>query len=214
MLPIFASRELPGAAGAVPIALLCAAVAVAAVVWAVSTLRSGRRGTAGGDELFWNTFTASVLLLPAVLIPAIMFPPLGLAVALLAACSAPAAVAALPRVAEVRRRTRAGRALPALVFAHRELLVHWSRYELEPERQIDFPAMSDVRAPATADLIRALGEADRLGATDGAGTPGGAEYARAVLRLQNCLARAESAAGVPAGQRLGVPGSLRTVSQR
>jgi hypothetical protein len=202
MLPADAFTGVAGNLHPAPVVVLCAVVAVAAAVWAASALRPGSRAAAGTDTLFWNTFTAGVLLLPAVLIPAVAVPPLGLGVALLAAAAALAAVLALPRWEDARRRARAGRALPALALRHQELVAHWSRYELEPDRQIDFPAMSDVRSPATRDLVRALAEAERLRGWPGQGAAGGSEYARAVLRLQGCLARAETAAGVPREQRL------------
>jgi hypothetical protein len=70
------------------------------------------------------------------------------------------------------------------------LLERWRRYELDPAYCIDFPAMTDVRLPHTAAVIKAMREADQLRA---AGHQG---YVPAVERLGLALSAAEQAAGI------------------
>jgi hypothetical protein len=65
----------------------------------------------------------------------------------------------------------------------------WSRYELDPGNAIEFPGMSDVRVPETAEFFRAMKEAQwcRL-LTD-------TNYPAAVERLEKAFAAAETASG-------------------
>ncbi|WP_406633584.1 hypothetical protein [Pseudarthrobacter quantipunctorum] len=75
---------------------------------------------------------------------------------------------------------------------HDLLKRRWLTYEVDPQLQFDYPAMSDTSLPATSAMIRAMRAADH---EKTAGNP--AEYKLAVDRFSQALAAAESAAGVP-----------------
>lgn len=79
------------------------------------------------------------------------------------------------------------------IAARHDLLTRrWLRYEVDPQLQFDFPAMSDPAFPPTAAMIKAM-RAARQERT--AGNP--AEYKLAVDRFSQALEAAERAAGVP-----------------
>ncbi|MDV8147859.1 hypothetical protein [Arthrobacter sp. B10-11] len=176
----------------------CAAVVVCGVAGAVFSARYHARRDAGQltDAVFWDAFAGLVIVFPAVLIPSLASPWLGLAAGSLAAATAVAAYIYSPR-AMARHAARLHQAaereeLAAAEARHRTALARWQRYELDPACCIDFPHMTDVRRPETAALIKAMKEAERVRAVETAG------YLPAVVRLENALGRAEAAAGVRA----------------
>jgi hypothetical protein len=178
---------------------VCAAVVVCGVAGAVFSARYHLRREAGGagqsgDAVFWDGFAGLVIVFPAVLIPSLASPWLGLAVGSLAAATAAAAYIYSPRVMawqETRLDKSAAQAeIEAAAARHRTVMSRWQRYELDPACCIDYPDMTDVRRPETADLIRAMKEAERVRAVETA------SYLPAVVRLENALGRAEAAAGV------------------
>ncbi len=75
---------------------------------------------------------------------------------------------------------------------HDLLKRRWLTYEVDPQLQFDYPAMSDTAVPTTATMIRALRAADHERTT---GNP--ADYKLAVDRFSQALEAAEAAAGVP-----------------
>ncbi|CAN7255904.1 hypothetical protein [Arthrobacter sp. LjRoot14] len=75
---------------------------------------------------------------------------------------------------------------------HDLLKRRWLTYEVDPQLQFDFPAMSDTSLPTTSAMLRAMRAADHERT---AGNPG--EYKLAVDRFSQALAAAEAAAGVP-----------------
>lgn len=75
---------------------------------------------------------------------------------------------------------------------HDLLKRRWLTYEMDPQLQFDYPAMSDTSLPATSAMLRAMRAADHERT---AGNP--AEYKLAVDRFSAALAAAETAAGVP-----------------
>ncbi|MDQ0870143.1 hypothetical protein QFZ70_002616 [Arthrobacter sp. V1I9] len=75
---------------------------------------------------------------------------------------------------------------------HDLLKRRWLSYEVDPQKQFDYPAMSDASSPATAAMIRAMRAADQART---AGNP--ADYKPAVDRFSQALQAAEQAAGVP-----------------
>jgi len=146
------------------------------------------------DSVFWDGFAGLAIVAPAVILPALAAPWAGLLLGVLAGAAAAAAYFWAPRILSRQEARRASRDLAASNEAaaarHRSALARWQRYELDPARSIDYPAMSDPRQPETAALIRAMRAAERLrGGTDAA-------YAPAVDRLERALADAERAAGV------------------
>lgn len=74
---------------------------------------------------------------------------------------------------------------------HDLLKRRWLTYELDPQRQFEFPMMSDASFPPTAAMIRAMRSAEQERA---AGVP--ANYKLAVDRFSQNLEAAERAAGV------------------
>ncbi|MDF9276245.1 hypothetical protein P4U43_00385 [Arthrobacter sp. EH-1B-1] len=75
---------------------------------------------------------------------------------------------------------------------HDLLKRRWLTYELDPQRQFDFPMMSDASFPPTAAMIRAMRAAEQE-RTAGIS----ANYKLAVNRFSHTLKAAERAAGVP-----------------
>lgn len=181
--------------------LLCGSVlvvSVAATVFQVRrrSLAEARREPERSDQLFWDLFLGSAVALPALLIPTLSSPVAGLFLAGAAVASGIAAYRGSPRIAarlSARRQSR--EYLPLYTAAqaeHSMLLERWRRYELDPAYCIDFPAMTDVRLPHTAAVIKAMREAEQLRAERHQ------EYPPAVERFGRALAAAEQAAGIPA----------------
>ena len=75
---------------------------------------------------------------------------------------------------------------------HDLLKRRWLTYEVDPQLQFDYPAMSDMALPTTAAMIRAMRAADQQRTTGNA-----AGYKLAVDTFSQTLAEAERAAGVP-----------------
>lgn len=75
---------------------------------------------------------------------------------------------------------------------HDLLKRRWLSYELETQKQLDYPAMTDVSFPPTAAMIKAMRAADAARASGDA-----SEYDVAVETFSLALAAAEAAAGVP-----------------
>ena len=75
---------------------------------------------------------------------------------------------------------------------HDRLKSRWLAYELDPQLQFDFPAMSDTSVPATAAMIRASQAAERVKPSARLN-----EYQSAVAAFGEALCEAEAAAGVP-----------------
>ncbi|WAH98699.1 hypothetical protein [Arthrobacter sp. MMS18-M83] len=145
------------------------------------------------DAVFWNVFAGLVVVVPAVVIPALASPAVGLLMLILGIGAALAAFSVgrkLERKRQSRPENRPGYAEAAA--RHDALLARWQRYELDPAKGIDFPGMSDVNVPQTAALIRALQEAQRCRIA------AGTDYPRAVEQLDVAMAEAEAAAGVSA----------------
>lgn len=150
------------------------------------------------DPLFWDLFTGAAVIIPALLIPAVASPPAGFALAALTCVSAAAAYRSSPRVlgwysSRRQRRQELREELPArqtAVVLHDAVLKRWQRYELDPAFAIDYPDMSDAARPQTAELMKAMREAELLRTS---GAPG---YPSAVAQLQRALECAEIAAGV------------------
>jgi hypothetical protein len=181
--------------------LLCGSVLVGSVAATVFQVR--RRALAGtgteperSDQLFWDLFLGAAVALPALLIPALASPWAGLVLCGAAVASGVAAYRASPRMVawlSLRRQRREYLPLHTAAQAeHSVLLERWRRYELDPAYCIDYPAMTDVRLPQTAAVIKAMREAEQLRA---AGHHG---YPPAVERFGRALAAAEQAAGIPA----------------
>lgn len=84
------------------------------------------------------------------------------------------------------------RTFRAAAARHGLLKSRWLSYELDAQKQLDYPAMTDVSFPPTAAMIKAMRAAEAARASGDA-----VEYANAVETFSLALASAEAAAGVP-----------------
>jgi len=173
--------------------LVCA---VAATVLAVRHHAASQPAGTASDTLFWDLFMGSAVAVPAVLIPALASPWAGVALAALGGATGVAAYRSHPRITawqNLRQQVRQERPITAAAQAeHALLLERWRRYELDPAYCIDYPAMTDVRRPETAEVIRAMREAEQLRTVPQQG------YVPAVARFRLALGEAEKAAGITA----------------
>ncbi|MFB9713536.1 hypothetical protein [Arthrobacter methylotrophus] len=145
------------------------------------------------DAIFWNVFAGLVVVVPAIVIPALASPAVGLLMLFLGVGAALAAFSVGRKLEQKRQSKPENRAGFADAAArHDALLARWKEYELDPARGIDFPGMSDVNIPQTAALVRALQEAQRCRIT------AGTDYPSAVELLDAAMAEAEAAAGISA----------------
>lgn len=170
--------------------------AVAATVFAVRVHSAPEPAGRASDTLFWDVFMGSAVAVPAILIPTLASPWAGVVLAAVGGATGVVAYRGHPRIIawqSLRRQRRQDRPIHTAAQAeHDTLLARWSRYELDPACCIDYPAMTDVRMPETAALIRAMREAEQLRAVPHQG------YAPAVARLGLALSAAEQAAGIRA----------------
>jgi len=170
--------------------------AVAATVFAVRRHSAPEPAGPAFDTLFWDVFMGSAVAVPAILIPTLASPWAGVALTAVGGAAGVAAYRSHPRIMawqSARRQRRQEQPLYTAAEAeHTSLLARWSRYELDPAYCIDYPAMTDVRQPETAAVIRAMREAEQLRTIPQQG------YATAVARLRLALTEAEKAAGIPA----------------
>ncbi|MCY0904134.1 hypothetical protein OS914_04315 [Arthrobacter sp. H14-L1] len=195
--------------------LCCAVVAGVSTAVMVYALRQELRREAGcrGDALFWHGFLGLAFVLPAVIITAVVNPVAGAVLLLLTVTVGAWVYRGTPGQDDRRRQCLGRRAdardFSALATRHDAVLARWSDYELDPAKMIDYPDLSDVRRAETAVLIRTMREAAILrrgvGVAKGAIDRGGADsacavYAVAVTRLEERLAAAELAAGVPCAE--------------
>lgn len=92
--------------------------------------------------------------------------------------------------------------LQRLRTQHDTVLVRWMQYETDPAKQISYPVMTDVHAPATATFLAALDVAQKeRPASDEVTVVEFIGYRRAVERLETTFNDAEHAALVAAGER-------------
>ena len=89
-----------------------------------------------------------------------------------------------------------------LQSAHDAVTSRWMRYETDPALQISYPAMTDVKNPATAAYLRAAGHAAemRRAASGRITAVEFAAYRDAVAELERAFEAAEHAAKVQAGE--------------
>lgn len=102
----------------------------------------------------------------------------------------------------------APRPLERLQAEHDAVVARWMQYETDPARQIAYPAMTDVKQPATAAYLRAAGRATDLRREAG-DRPTPAEFAAyrdGVAQLARALDVAEHGARVNAGEAPAGPG--------
>lgn len=151
------------------------------------------------DSTFWYAFTGICVLAPMFLIPVQNSRLSSIALLGISVAAAVASDRILRRhrtamaVAGLQRRTT--EAFAKVAAQHDSLISRWCRYELDPALTMDFPAMSDVRIPETAALIRSVTAAARLRAVTPDTDDAVAAYQQAVDKLGRALATAEMACG-------------------
>lgn len=96
----------------------------------------------------------------------------------------------------------APRPLERLQAQHEAIVVRWMNYETDAGLQIAYPAMTDVKQPATAAYLRAAAHAVemRRAATGRVSAEDFAAYRDAVADLERAFEAAEHAARVQAGE--------------
>jgi hypothetical protein len=101
----------------------------------------------------------------------------------------------------------APRPLERLQAEHDAVVARWMRYETDPALQIGYPAMTDVKRPATAVYLRAASHANemRRAATGRISAAEFAAYRDAVAELERAFEAAEHAAKVQAGESPSTP---------
>lgn len=185
--------------------LMAAVIATSAATVCLATTRPRRESDP--DAAFWYAFTGLCVLAPLTLGPALHSRAFSVVLLGVAAATALAAHWSLQRRrardAATAERARTSAVVAQLAATHEALLARWSRYELDPAAVLDFPAMSDVRVPETAALIRAVRATNRAAqSVTGSAAPITAdavdEYRCTVAHLALALETAERAARVPA----------------
>lgn len=150
------------------------------------------------DSTFWYAFTGICIVAPMILIPVQHSRLSSIALMGISVFAAVASGRVLRRhrtvmaVAGLQRRT--SEAFAEVTAQHDFLITRWCRYELDPAMTMDFPAMTDVRIPETAALIRSVTAAARLRAVTPETDDAVATYQHAVDNLGLALATAEMAA--------------------
>lgn len=172
----------------------------AATVWLAGTRSCAENDP---DGPFWYTFAGLCVLAPMMLIPAMTNNLASVSLLLLAGSSA------VTTHSFLRRRQKAARAakdlaalgtrLSVVAEAHQAVLDQWACYLLDPEPAAFRPAMTNIHAPATAALIRAMSSTDQLKPSGVLTHDGVASYQLAVTSLVQALATAEDAACPNAG---------------
>ena len=173
-------------------------VITALTVWAIMWRAPREKDP---DSKFWYAFAGLCCLLPAVLLPAIARPLMGallLMVALLAGAGSTMVMRKWgARTVDHQWAAARNAQRGQLSARHEAVLASWLNYELDVAKQIDFPAMNDVRVPETAGLVKALAEASvlrREASYADRASDTLLDYALAVSRLEDAFALAEAAA--------------------
>lgn len=175
------------------VALWAVVLVVAVAMTTLAILKTlGAGAGAEPDATFWNSFMGLMVIVPALVIPALASPIVGLVLLVLAIGTALAVVRASRALERFRQNQPGSRpGFDSAAARHDALLARWRGYELDAANAIEFPGMTDVRLPQTAAFIRALQNAEQCRVTPGT------DYGLAVEQLEQALAAAEQAAGVP-----------------
>ncbi len=172
-----------------------AAFTAAGTVWLAET-RPARENDP--DSAFWYTFTGLCVLAPTVLVPAFESSAASLVLLVLSGATAVATHFAVRHrralAAEASRQGLLQAALTAAATEHQAALDRWACYVLDPETASRLPAMTNIRRPETAALVRLLAATEQLSPTPPLTHDGVASYQQSVTELGQALATAEDAA--------------------
>ncbi|GAB3527828.1 hypothetical protein GCM10027402_28760 [Arthrobacter monumenti] len=95
------------------------------------------------------------------------------------------------------RKARIQRSWEETFALHDEIFRRWSEYELDLEKLIDYPVMTDLREPHTVAMVKAMRAAGRLRPGSAAGhheEAAGSEYGHAVREFEEAFLIAEAEA--------------------
>jgi hypothetical protein len=130
------------------LALWAVVIVVAAAMTTLTVIKAiGPAAGSEPDAAFWNSFTGLIVIVPALVIPALSSPVAGLLLLALAVGTAGAVLKGHRRIERLRWQSPSGRPDFAAISEHHDrLLARWRDYELDPAARIDYPGMADVRS--------------------------------------------------------------------
>ncbi|NJC24393.1 hypothetical protein BJ994_003469 [Arthrobacter pigmenti] len=185
---------------AVPLQAALAVVVICALTGLTAFAVSRCLAKDDRDGAFWYGFTGGFASLGAITGALVLVPAAAPVIGLAGTLSVGLAGGWLwrgeqERVAR-RRRTQVEHARAALRARHESVLQRWVSYELDPAVAIDYPDMTNLKRPETAQLVRSMRNAAALREqspeNDDTGAPG---YEAAVRELETAFEKAERAAG-------------------
>lgn len=176
------------------VVVICALTALTAL--AVSR---GLAADEDRDGVFWYGFTGGFACLGAVTGAMVLIPETAAVTGLAGVLGLGLAAGWLWRGEQERtvrrRRQSLAAARSALRARHESVLQRWVSYELDPAVAIDFPSMTDLRQPETAQLVRAMRKAAVLREQTDTDDDAAPAYESAVAELESAFEVAERAAG-------------------
>lgn len=180
---------------ALAVAVICALIALTAL--AVSRCLAT---DADRDGVFWYGFTGGFACLGAITGAMVLIPETAAVTGLAGMLGLGMASGWVWRGEQERKARRHRRSVEqarsALRARHESVLQRWVSYELDPAVAIDYPNMTDVKQPETAQLVRAMRKAAALREQADTDDDGAAPvYERAVAELETAFEEAERAAG-------------------
>lgn len=186
---------------AIPVQTVLAVVVIGALI--ALTARAVSRGLAreqDRDGVFWYGFTGGFACLGAITGAMVLVPETAPVTGLAGMLGIGMAGGWVWRGEQERAARRRRRALEdarsALRSRHEAVLQRWVSYELDPAVAIDYPDMTDLKQPKTAQLVRAMRRAALLREQVDADDDGaGRAYEAAVGELEAAFQAAEQAAG-------------------
>lgn len=186
---------------AIAVGVICGLIALTA--FAVSR---GLAADEDRDGVFWYGFTGGFACLGAITGAMVLIPEAAAVTGLTGVLGTGLAGGWVWREEQERAKRRRRRLVQeqqsALRARHESVLQRWVSYELDPAVAIDYPDMTDVKRPETAQLVRAMRKAavlreqtdlrDQTTMDDDGPAPG---YEEAVAALEAAFESAERAAG-------------------
>lgn len=186
---------------AIPVQTALAVVVICAVI--ALTALAVSRGLATDEDrdgVFWYGFTGGFACLGAITGAIVLVPETAAITGLTGMLGVGMAAGWVWRGeqerATRRRRRSVEEARSALRARHESVLQRWVSYELDPAVAIDYPTMTDLKQPETAQLVRAMRKAAVLREQSDPDPDGAAPgYQAAVIELEAAFEAAERAAG-------------------
>lgn len=186
---------------AVPIQAALAVIVIGVLIALTAIAVSRCLAKEDRDGGFWYGFTGGFAALGAITAAIVLVPAAGPVIGLAGVLGVGMACGWVWRGEQERavrrRRTQIEDSRAALRARHESVLQRWVSYELDPAVAIDYPDMTDLKQPETAQLVRSMRKAAALREQtsdndDGGAVPG---YEAAVHELETAFEMAERAAG-------------------